>query len=155
MRKKIGISLILATVLLLSACASDPHVPSFEEVVKANESLKVEVPEYKVFKVTGLSSVECQDDICTMSEKDFRISQNDKWNLLQIYKLNHTKDVIRVEAFNTLVDAHSHSELALAKKEAAIIYLETALRKERTYNAVKTWAERLLFMAGIFVFGSL
>jgi len=155
MQKKTGYSLIFFALLSLSACASDPPIPSLTDIVNANDSLKITAPEYKPFVVTGLLSVECQKDVCTMTEDDFRTNQNDKWNLLQVHKLNHLKDVIRVKAYNTLVDARVHNEMALIKREAAINRLEVTLQKERTYNTLKTWAERLLFITGFIVFGIL
>lgn len=152
MLKKIG---LISIFLILPACATEEKIPLLSEVVAAHQELKIEIPKYNPFKVTGLLSVECKEGICTMSEDDFRTSQNDKWNLKQVYKLNYLKDVVRVKAFNTLVDAHAHSELSIAKKRAVIVHLESELRNERVYNSLKTWLERLLFISGVVVFGSL
>lgn len=154
MRKRIGLS-FFSGVLLLSGCATPLPVPTFPDVERVNEKLKVTISEYKPYKVSGLASVECQSGHCTMTEADFRTNQNDKWNLHRIVKMNYQKDVLRIEAFNTLVDAYSHSQLAAAKKEAAILQLESTLNKERTYRTLKTWIERVLFFAGVVVFGSL
>ena len=155
MLKKIGLSITVFFLIagLTSWATTVPQSPTF--IVETNKNIKIEVPDYKPFKVNGLASVNCQRGTCTMSEEDFRVNQNDKWNLLQVYKLNHLKEVVRIDAFNSLVDAYSHSELAIAKKELAIHHLEKELRTERTYNALKTWLERLLFISGVVVFGSL
>jgi major membrane immunogen (membrane-anchored lipoprotein) len=151
MLKKTGLSLLL---ILLTACAEQPF-KEYEEIALENKELKIEAPEFHPYVVKGLETVECENGLCTMTEEDFRQNQTDKWNLLQIYKLNHKKDVIRVEAFNTLVDAHSHSEAALSKKNAALYHLEQELRREKTYNAFKTWMDRLLFIGGVALFGAL
>ena len=53
MRKTIGINFIVTT-LLLSGCATRPKIPAFTGVLLANERLKITLPEYTPFKVTGL-----------------------------------------------------------------------------------------------------
>lgn len=151
--KKIGISLAL---ILLVGCASNKPAPvEYTEVAKANEALLMNEPEYVKYTVKGLDSVECVEGTCTMSENDFRQNQHDKRALLDLHKLDHATSMAQVQAYNNMVYAQTHNEVALAKKDAAIYYLDEALKEERTYNAVKTWAERLLFILGIAVIGSL
>lgn len=152
MLKKIGVSLLFC---LLVGCSSTPEVKTHKEISAANEGLKLDAPEYIPFTVKGLKSVECIDNICTMTEDDFRQNQHDKRALFEAYKLNHFKNTHQVQAYNVLVDAITHHETAITKKDAAIQYLERALDKERTHNAVKSWVERLLFIGGIAVFGTL
>jgi len=142
-------------IILITGCANTPDTLSYEEAVLANELLKSDQPEYLKYTIKGLSTIECQEGTCVMSEADFRQSEHDKDALLQLHKLSYKKDVLRVNAYNALVDAQSHNELALSKKDAAIWHLEKELRREKTYNALKTWAERALFIFGVWTFGSL
>jgi hypothetical protein len=152
MQKKIG-SLILLTALI-TGCTQNPPQDDFAAISSRLEQFKIDAPQFHKYPVKGLESLVCDENkgICTMSVADLRQNQHDKRSLFELYSLSHSKDVIRVEAYNSLVDAMMHNEVALAKKERSIDRLELALRKERTFNAVKTWLERALFIGGAYIF---
>jgi len=152
MLKKIGSILLLALII---GCSSAPPVTDYEAVVKSNEELKIDKPEFIPYTVTGLKSVECIGGICSMTESDFIQNQHDKRALWDIYNLNYKKDLIRIEGYNSLIDAQSHLETAIIKKQKEVEHLEHALKEERTYNAVKTWMERILFIGGAYIFSLL
>lgn len=154
MLKKIGVSLVL---LMLAGCAIQEKRADYETAKANNDHLKSEAPEYQKYTVKGLGSVKCSDETqtCTMSTKDFQQNQHDKKQLLELHKGSHTKDVLQSQAHNYLVDALTNIETASTKKGRTIEYLDQAYRKERTYNSVKTWVERLSFILGVFAFGSL
>ena len=154
MLKKIGISVLL---MALTGCSTSPvtEKPDYAELMKANESIKADIPEYVQYTVKGLVSVECKQDKCTMSETDFRQNQHDKKQLLALHKLNHQENVARVNAYNSLVDAYTFEQMAGNKYLESAERWEAAYDKERTISGEMKWVERGLFIMGVWVFGNL
>ena len=139
MRKKIGISLLL----LLSAC-TQKEFATMEEVALANEHLKKPAPEYIVYTVKGLKSVECEEGNCNMSEQDFRQNQHDKKSLLELHKLDHARYSSLTENYNLQIDRVTINQMATVEMEKALHYKKQELKRSEMGNSIQKWAERVL-----------
>ena len=143
-------------ILTLSGCAfpldKNAEKAAFSPV---SATLKIDKPKYQQITVKGLESLVCDEKICTMSVTDFQQNQSDKKKLFALHKLAYEKDLIRVETHNALVDSLSAMETAQHYTESRAEHLEKALRHEQTKSAVEKWIERVLFIGGAWVFGSL
>ena len=152
MAKKIGISLML---LILSACVTTPDETDYSVAAEEHASLKVAVPEYVPANIKGMDSVKCDEGQCVMSESDYRQSQFDKKRMYNAYKFGYELDVMRVTSINAWVDAYTHTQVALAKRDRESDELRQALKEERTFNFIKNVVEKALFIGGVFIFGTL
>lgn len=123
-----------------------------EEVALGNAHLKKPAPEYIKYTVKGLSSVECQDGNCSMSETDFRQNQHDKRALLDLHKLDHARHSSLTENYNLQVDRDTISKMANVELKEALYYKKQELKREETGNSIQKWVERLgavlLFILG-------
>ncbi len=71
------------------------------------------------------------------------------------YKFGYELDVMRVTSINAWVDAYTHTQVALAKRDRESDELRQALKEERTFNFIKNVVEKALFIGGVFIFGTL
>lgn len=137
---KIGLSFIF---LGLSGCLfTKPDFPTYEQVALANEHLKKPVPEYIQYTVKGLKSVECKDEVCTMTETDFRQNQHDKRSLLELHKLDHNRFKTLTENYNLQIDRVTINQMTAVELEKALYYKKQELQREKLSSGMAKWLER-------------
>ena len=143
MLNRIGISFL---IILLVGCSAKPDFPTYQEVALANDHLKKSEPKYVEYTVKGLKSVKCEDDICAMTEKDFRQNQHDKKNLLELHKLDHQRYSKLTEIYNLQIDRVTINQMTAVELDKALYYKKQELNRAETGNTIQKWLERGSFI---------
>jgi len=141
-------SLMLACAVLLFGCASQPTT---REIVSQYAAMKMEVPERIPVELRPLESLTCDSGTCMMSEADFLTSQADIDRLANVKGHLELENQSRARAYNYLVDALTHEDIARQKEQDRAAHLEQAIERERFGNALRQWLERAAFLLGIYV----
>jgi len=153
-----GFPRILLSLSSLAVCAgliSCAQPVTYREIVSEYATMKVAIPEPIPVEMRAMDSLDCNGLICTMTEDDFRASEADKQALARVKQAVELENQSRVRAYNSLLLALSHEDMARQKESERAENLERALDKERTANALQKWLERALFLMGVYVMGTL
>lgn len=131
-RRVLLIGLVAATI----SCTT-VQVAEQPDVREKNDKLRAEY-RWKDYKPKPLPSVGmCGEQVC-MSEEDFRQSEQDKVNLVDLRKTDSQILQKHVTAHNKLVDALTIEEMAKHREREARQYCEIEQKQEKIINTAKS-----------------